>query len=53
MSRPISKLHTLIVALVTIPIVYAIVWAANGPVPSVGLYWLQNSNPTTSPGSMR
>src|SRR5580698_2402661 len=50
MSKRVSKLSTFVVALLTIPIVYAIVWAANGPVPSVGLYWLQNSDPTSGGG---
>lgn len=38
----------LLAAIVLAPL--AIAWAANGPYPSVGLYWLDNTDPTAGGG---
>lgn len=40
----------IISALISVAIIAGIAIAANGPYPSVGLYWLQNSDPTTAGG---
>lgn len=43
-------LRSLLVAVLSIAIVCGLAWAVNGPQPSVGLYWYDNTDPTVGGG---